>query len=54
MALTRKLREHLKNLRAGGKIAPELYTKLRKEIRASNFKSLSQMKEHIKEEQNVA
>lgn len=45
--LTRKLRNYLKELRRQNKITPELYFRLRKEIRASLFKSKAHMKEHI-------
>ncbi len=45
--LTRKLRAYLFNLKSRGKISKEKSDKLRNEIRASSFKSLSHMKERI-------
>jgi len=47
MAITRKLRAYLKTQRDKEKINPEIYSKLRKEIRARKFKSLAQMKDRI-------
>ena len=47
MILVRKLRKHLFNLRLREKILREDYLKLRREIRASSFRSLSHMKERI-------
>ena len=47
--LTRKLRSYLSFLKSQNKISQEDFIKLRKEIRASSFKSLSQMKERIME-----
>jgi len=47
ITLTRKLRAHLSSLKSKGKITPESFKKLRQEIRASSFKSLSHMKEKI-------
>ena len=44
---TRKLRAYLANLKARDKITPEQTKGLRKEIRASNFKSLAHLKERI-------
>src|SRR3989338_1059965 len=41
--LTRKLRSYLSFLKSQNKISQEDFIKLRKEIRASSFKSLSQM-----------
>jgi len=45
--LTRKLRAYLKDLKKQNKITSEVYHKLRKEIKASLFKSKAHMKEHI-------
>lgn len=45
--LTRKLRKHLSNLKARGKISNEDFKGLRKVIRASEFRSLAHMKEKI-------
>jgi large subunit ribosomal protein L19e len=50
MALTRKLRAHISNLKRQGKISPEKFDKIRKEIRAKEFRSLSNMKERLKED----
>jgi len=50
--ITRKLRAHLKGLKRQSLISKENLEKLRRQIRAKNFKSLSQMKEHIKNLQN--
>ena len=47
MTLTRKLRSYLLNLKKQNKISPEDFKKIRKEIRTSNFRSLSHMKERI-------
>jgi large subunit ribosomal protein L19e len=47
---TRKLRSYLSTLKKQNIITPELFTELRKEIRARTFRSLSQMKDKIKEE----
>ncbi len=46
--LTRKLRGYLKNMKIKGKSTKENYLILRKEIRASEFKSLAHFKERIK------
>ena len=48
MAITRKLRAHIKNLKLKQKISSENYLTLRKEIRARQHKSLSQLKERVK------
>lgn len=45
--LTKKLRAHLANSKARGKLSSEEVTQLRKEIRAKDFRSLSHMKERI-------
>jgi|SRR3989344_9552714 len=45
--ITRKLRNYLFQLRFNEKISKENYLKLRREIRASNFKDLSHFKERI-------
>ena len=45
--LTRKLRAYLKSLKTQGKISGEAFKSLRKEIKASDFRSLSHMKEKI-------
>ena len=45
--LTRKLRTYLSSLRNKKLISEENFKNLRKEIRASNFRSLSHMKERI-------
>ncbi len=47
MTLTRKLRKYIFELRKHGTITSEQYWKLRKEIRAKNFKSKAQMKDRI-------
>jgi len=47
--LTRKLRTYLANLKNQKKISKENFRQLRKEIRASNFRSFSHMKERIKQ-----
>lgn len=49
MILTRKLRAYLSSLKKRGLIQKEQFLKLRKEIRASDFKSLAQMKEKMQE-----
>ena len=49
MTLTRKFRAHLKNLKISGKISKEDFSELRKEIRASSFRSLAHLKERIAE-----
>ena len=48
--LTRKLRVYLFELRKKNKISPDLYNKIRKEIKASIFKSKSHLKERIESE----
>ncbi|MEK6933357.1 MAG: 50S ribosomal protein L19e [Nanoarchaeota archaeon] len=48
--LTRKLRAYLFELRKKNKISPDLYNKIRKEIKASIFKSKSHLKERIESE----
>jgi large subunit ribosomal protein L19e len=45
--ITRKLRTYLKSLKNDGKIKHEQYKTTRKQIRASIFRSKSQMKEHL-------
>ena len=50
--LTRKLRGHISQLRRKGEISEDSYSKSRKGIRASNFRSLSHLKEHLKEDLN--
>ena len=47
MTITRKLRAYISELRKHGTISSEEYWKLRKEIRAKNFKSKAHMKERI-------
>jgi len=47
LTLARKLRTHLANLKKRNQLDSEKITKLRKEIRASIFKSLAHMKERI-------
>ncbi len=47
MTITRKLRAFISEIRKHGTISSEEYWKLRKEIRAKNFKSKSHMKERI-------
>jgi len=47
MILTRKLRAYLAELRKHEKLTNEHYQKLRKEIKASNFKSKSHLKERM-------
>src|SRR3989344_277745 len=42
--LTRKLRVHLKNLKAKNLISDKKYKEIRKEIKASSFKSLAHLK----------
>ncbi len=49
MTITRKLRSYLSSLKKRGLIQKEKFLKLRKEIRASSFKSLAQMKEKMQE-----
>lgn len=49
MIITRKLRAYLSTLKKRGLIQKEEFLKLRKEIRASDFKSLAQLKEKISE-----
>lgn len=51
--LTRKLRKHLANLKSRDNISLEDYRNLRKQVRASEFKSLSNMKERIVEYANL-
>jgi ribosomal protein L19E len=47
MTLTRKLRAYLAHLKIQGKLPQPIFEKLRKEIRARNFRSLGQMKERM-------
>jgi len=47
VALTRKLRTHLANLKKRSKISQEDNKELRKEIRSSSFRSLAHLKERI-------
>jgi len=47
--LTRKLRTYLSNLKSRSKLSTEELKQLRKEIRASNFRSLAHMKERLKQ-----
>ncbi|MDP4039632.1 MAG: 50S ribosomal protein L19e [Candidatus Pacearchaeota archaeon] len=47
MIITRKLRAYIFELKKHGTINPEEYWKLRKEIRARQFKSKAHMKERI-------
>ena len=47
--LTRKLRAHLKSLKAREKISEENMKKLRKEIRTRSLRNLAHMKEQIKQ-----
>ncbi|PIN90837.1 hypothetical protein COU60_00650 [Candidatus Pacearchaeota archaeon CG10_big_fil_rev_8_21_14_0_10_34_76] len=47
MIITRKLRAYIKELRRKDKLSSEDYIKLRKEIRARDFKSKAQIKERI-------
>jgi large subunit ribosomal protein L19e len=47
VSLTRKLRSHLAHLKKTNQMTGENVTKVRKEIRASAFRSLAHMKEHI-------
>lgn len=48
MIITRKLRSHISHLKARKNISNETFLDLRKQIRASNFRSLSNLKAHIK------
>jgi large subunit ribosomal protein L19e len=48
--LTRKLRTHLKILKDQEKISKDSVRDLRKQIRASEFRSLAHLKERIKEQ----
>lgn len=50
--LTRKLRAYIMILKKKGEISNELYTTLRKEIRASLFRSKNHLKERILSHQN--
>jgi ribosomal protein L19E len=45
--LTRKLRAYLSELKKKNQISLELYGEIRKEIKASMFKSKSHLKEHV-------
>jgi len=45
--LTRKLRTYLRNMKERDNISTEDFKELRKEIRASEFRSLARMKERI-------
>jgi len=47
MLLTRKLRSYLAHLKKTGQLPREKILEIRKEIRASSFRSLSHMKERI-------
>lgn len=49
MTITRKLRAYITELRKHGTILSEEYWKLRREIRAKNFRSKSHMKERIQQ-----
>lgn len=45
--LTRKLRNYITELRNKGKMSKEMYSQLRKEIKAKSFKDKSHLKERI-------
>jgi ribosomal protein L19E len=49
VALTRKLRAYLANLKKQNKISKEKYEEARKDIRTKSFRSLAHMKDRIKE-----
>jgi len=49
MTMTRKLRAHLSHLKSRDKISNVAFTELRKQIRARDFRSLANMKDHIKQ-----
>lgn len=48
MAITRKLRKYIFELKRKEKLTPDEYAVLRKEIRARKFKSKSQMKDRVR------
>jgi large subunit ribosomal protein L19e len=50
--ITRKLRRYVKGLKEQGKIENENYKDLRKKIRMRKFKSKSQLKEYLGENEN--
>ena len=52
--ITRKLRSYLFYLRRTGQISKEDYSRYRKEIRARIFRSLSQLKDAVKERSSLA
>ena len=54
VVLTRKLRSYLAHLKRQDSISRENYLSLRNEIKASLFRSLSHMKEHIKQMEESA
>ena len=45
--ITRKLRNYVSELKKENKISEEDYKRLRKEIKTRDFKSKSQLKEHL-------
>ncbi len=47
--ITRKLRNYIKELKKQEKITNEQYARIRKKIRARDFKSKSQLKEYLEE-----
>jgi len=49
MILTRKLREHIKNLKDKGEISKEEYCDLRKKIKAKRFRDFAHLKNSLKE-----
>ena len=52
--LTRKLRRFLSSLKGSGRISQEDFIALRKQIRAKEFRSLSHLKERMKEKAEEA
>ncbi len=53
ISLTRKLRRYLSDLKEKSKISQSDFENLRKQIRASEFRSLTHMKERIAEQSQV-
>lgn len=53
VTLTRKLRTYISYLKKTGQISPEKVSEIRKEIRASAFRSLANMKERIAQADTV-
>ena len=49
-SITRKLRNHIKNLKVTGKLTKEEYYNLRKKIKSRMFQDINHLKQEIKQE----